>query len=164
MDLIIQVSPRSNIFCEVSASHTTFNKWNGKEELIAVMKERCSTYHTGFSPGWAASWTSLSKTKGSINSCNACNLILRRKNYYAAIKHMQGSIWLATEIERFAISQDPMMDMTCRRNNFFIPQPNRLNKGNFFLSKSSFPLFTPKNSIGLTVSRLMMVSVNLFLF
>src|SRR4030095_762430 len=41
---------------------------------------------------------------------------------------------------------------------------NIFNKGNFFLSKSSFPLFTPKNSIGLTVSRLMMVSVNLFLF
>jgi len=40
-----------------------------------------------------------------------------------------------------------------------VPRDNILSKGNFFFSMSNFPLLTPKNSIGLTVSRLIIVSL-----
>jgi hypothetical protein len=45
-----------------------------------------------------------------------------------------------------------------------VPLERILRRGNFFLRISSFPLFTPKNSIGFTVSRLMIVSVNTSVF
>ena len=40
-----------------------------------------------------------------------------------------------------------------------MPRERILRSGNFFFSISNLPLLTPKNSIGLTVSRLMIVSV-----
>ena len=40
-----------------------------------------------------------------------------------------------------------------------VPRESIFSNGNFFLRISNLPLFTPKNSIGLTVSRLMIVSV-----
>lgn len=43
-----------------------------------------------------------------------------------------------------------------------VPRERIFKRGNFFRSRSNFPLFTPKNSMGLTVSRLMIASVNLF--
>ena len=41
-----------------------------------------------------------------------------------------------------------------------VPRERILSRGNFFLRMSNLPLFTPKNSIGFTVSRLIIVSVN----
>jgi len=41
-----------------------------------------------------------------------------------------------------------------------VPRLSIFKRGNFFFRMSNFPLFTPKNSIGLTVSRLIIVSVN----
>ena len=45
-----------------------------------------------------------------------------------------------------------------------VPRLRIFNRGNFFFKMSSFPLFTPKNSIGFTVSRLIIVSVNTIRF
>ena len=41
-----------------------------------------------------------------------------------------------------------------------VPLDSIFKRGNFFLRRSSLPLLTPKNSMGLMVSRLMIVSVN----
>lgn len=46
----------------------------------------------------------------------------------------------------------------------WVPLDRIFNRGNFFLRMSSLPLFTPKNSIGFTVSRLIIVSVNALRF
>ena len=45
-------------------------------------------------------------------------------------------------------------------NFICVPRLKIFKRGNFFLRMSSLPLLTPKNSIGFTVSRLMIVSVN----
>lgn len=42
------------------------------------------------------------------------------------------------------------------------PLESIFRRGNFFLRISNFVLFTPKNSIGLIVSRLMSCSVNVY--
>ena len=42
----------------------------------------------------------------------------------------------------------------------WVPRESIFNRGNFFFKISNLPLFTPKNSIGLTVSRLIIVSLN----
>jgi len=41
-----------------------------------------------------------------------------------------------------------------------VPLDKIFNNGNFFFKMSNLLLFTPKNSIGLTVSRLMIDSLN----
>src|SRR4029079_17535084 len=54
-------------------------------------------------------------------------------------------------------------DVTCSGEPLsfnWVPLDKIFKRGNFFFRMSSLPLFTPKNSIGFTVSRLMIVSVN----
>ena len=48
-------------------------------------------------------------------------------------------------------------------NFICVPRLKIFRRGNFFFRMSSLPLLTPKNSIGFTFSKLMMVSVNFYL-
>ena len=48
-------------------------------------------------------------------------------------------------------------------NFICVPRLKIFKRGNFFFRMSSLPLLTPKNSMGFTFSKLMMVSVNFYL-